>query len=244
MSPTTPRANRRAFARYLREAIDAKYGPRAPATRLAQEAGLSDQTISRWLNEGADPTPDKLRQLAPALGVTLAELLAIAEIVPADELPANANPAAPLWAAFVNEQLETRAATAAEFAKLLDRPATLTPRVVALWTEGKAVPDANDTIHVAVALGQPASRVLRFAGHGDLAAYIDEVAGTTASDAGALEQLVARVRAITDGLTPEQRSALEQEFLEQIGNSYLLAETKATRLRRATEEENRRRGAS
>ena len=89
MSPTTPRANRRAFASLLRRAMTAKYGPKARGTQLAEDAGLSNQTVSRWLNEGADPTPEKLRLIAPVLGIPLAEWLAVAEIVPADDIPAD-----------------------------------------------------------------------------------------------------------------------------------------------------------
>jgi transcriptional regulator with XRE-family HTH domain len=242
VNPTTPRANRRAFAHYLRTAMTTKYGQRAKATQLARDTGLSDQTISRWLNEGADPTPEKLRQLAPVLDVPLAELLAVAEIVPADELPNTANLDLALWAALINQELDKRSIGPAELAKLLDRH-TLTPRVVTAWTEAKAGASPDDAIRVAQALGLPATRVLRHAGHDTLADYIDEVAGADATDSAALEPLIARVRDITRGLTEQQRRTLEEDLLRQVGDWYLLAEAKAAQLRNDTDPDSAR-GAS
>lgn len=95
MTPTNPRTNRAALAARLRSAMAATYGPRYKGAQLARDSGLSDQTVSQLLNEKRDPTPDSLRRIAPALNVPYAELLAVAEIVPAggDEPETKPDPA-------------------------------------------------------------------------------------------------------------------------------------------------------
>lgn len=147
------------------------------------------------------------------------------------------------WSEFVNAQMRQRGWTPGEFCRRIDRP-SINPSMITHWTKANAGASPEIAVRVAQILDLPASHVLREAGHGELADYIDDVAGNTADDAAALEPLIARVRAITQGLDDTQRTALEKELLDQIGDWYLLAEAKAARLRRATEDGDTTRGAS
>lgn len=147
------------------------------------------------------------------------------------------------WSAFLRTQIDERGLTQADLVRLVDRPTTVDKSVVNRWLGQKLLPTAEIAIRIAVILDLPASLVLREAGHEETAAYIESVAGTAADNSAALEPLVARVRETTSGLSEEERRTLAQELLDQIGNSLLLVETKAERLRRAAKEE-RRRGAS
>lgn len=55
---------------------------------LARRSGIDVRTIGRWINNEIRPTPDKLRQLAPVLGIDYAELLTAAGYgAPADTPP-------------------------------------------------------------------------------------------------------------------------------------------------------------
>ena len=95
VTPTAPRTNRAAFAARLRAGLRAKYGPddKGARAKLAAETGISLMTLSRWLNEQADPTHESLKRLAPAFDVPVAELLAVAEIIPdGGDIPAKADP--------------------------------------------------------------------------------------------------------------------------------------------------------
>lgn len=146
------------------------------------------------------------------------------------------------WSIFITTQLREHGWTPTQFYRRINLP-SINQSMITHWLNAAAGASPEVAIRVAQVLELPATHVLREAGHEELAGYITEVAGNTADDISALEPMIARVRRLTDGLTPEQRSALERELLDQIGNWYLLAETKAERLR-SIQGDERERGAS
>jgi transcriptional regulator with XRE-family HTH domain len=136
------------------------------------------------------------------------------------------------WSAFLRAQLDERNLTQADLARLVDRPTTVDKSVVNRWLGQKLLPTVESAIRVAQVLRLPASVVLREAGHEETASYIEAVAGPAADDMAALEPLIARVRTLTEGLTPEQRKNLEDDLLQRAGDLFVLAEAKAAKLRR------------
>jgi transcriptional regulator with XRE-family HTH domain len=156
---------------------------------------------------------------------------------------AQPNPQRERWSKFFSSALQKSGMSAAEFVRRADHPG-ITPALVSQWQKAKSGISAELAIRTARVLGLPATQVLREGGQGDVAAYIDDVAGATGTSAAALEPLIARVRQITSGLTDEQRAALTQELLDQIGNLYLLTEKKADMLRSPGDKGDADRGAS
>lgn len=149
---------------------------------------------------------------------------------PAPMPKAQSNPQRERWAAFFSATLQRSGMSAAEFVRQANHPG-ITPSLVSQWQGARSGIAAELAFRVARVFDLPATQVLREAGLDVAADYIEDVAGSAGSGAAALEPVIARVRQITDGLTPEQRAALTQEFLDQIGNLFLLTEKKAEILR-------------
>jgi hypothetical protein len=147
------------------------------------------------------------------------------------------------WRRWLDDQLTQRGINNAEFTRLLNRP-SFTKDMVTRWRNGQSGASPNAAIRIAQIFELPATHVLHEAGHDDIAAYIEDVAGPAGTDAAALEPLIARVRALTQGLTSEQRTALEHDLLDQAANWFLLTEVKAARLLRTTQETSDERGVS
>lgn len=143
---------------------------------------------------------------------------------------AQPNPQRERWSKFFSAALQRSGMSAAEFVRRADHP-SITPGLVSQWQNAKSGIAAELAIRTARVFDLPATQVLREASLDGVAAYIEDVAGATGTSAAALEPLIARVRQITDGLNEEQRAALTQELLDQIGNLYLLTEKKAEMLR-------------
>jgi len=65
-----------AFGRYLANWIASSRYP--TATDFARDAGVSPSAVSRWLSGKERPTPRKLEQIAPKMGVKVSDLVGIA----------------------------------------------------------------------------------------------------------------------------------------------------------------------
>lgn len=62
-------------------------GPRAGGiTRLAEDAGIPQASMSRLVNSGGEPSIDNLRKIGQVLGYTLAEMMVFAGIADPDEM--------------------------------------------------------------------------------------------------------------------------------------------------------------
>lgn len=157
----------------------------------------------------------------------------------APRIPANEQAAKrrERWRAWFDKEMTARSLTNAAMVALLDRPG-LTKDMVSRWRSGESGASVEAVIRVARVFDLPATRVLREAGHDDVADYIEDVAGSKGTEASALEPLVSRVRQITGGLSEEQRATLAQELIDQIGNLYLVVEKKAEMLRATDDEED------
>lgn len=134
------------------------------------------------------------------------------------------------WRAWFDNQMATRSLTNKAMVELLDRPG-LTKDMVSRWRSGESGASVEAAIRVARVFDLPATLVLREAGQGDVADYIEDVAGSGGTGAEAIEPLLARVRQITSGLTDAQRSALEQETLRRLADIYLITERQVEMLR-------------
>jgi transcriptional regulator with XRE-family HTH domain len=157
------------FADRLRAAMQEKYGPRARAAQLARDTGLSEQTISRWLNAKVTPTPALLAQLSPTLPVPLAEWLATAGIVEDHHHTAPAN--YPEWADWLRAALATADLTPEQFADRAD----LESRTVERWLTGASAPHSADlAIDVAHMLAGDTIAAVAAAGHPKTAALLQE----------------------------------------------------------------------
>jgi hypothetical protein len=135
------------------------------------------------------------------------------------------------WAAFIDTQLDQRDLGGSELSRLIDRSPTVDPSVITRWRQAKLLPTAEIAVRVAAVLDLPATLVLREGGHPDTADYIERVTARDGTGPDYLEPLIARVRALTDGLTDEQRRRLEEDLLRDASNWFTLAEVKAQRLR-------------
>lgn len=82
--------------------------------QVAQQLGVSQQTVSRWEKGLALPRPDRVRQLAALLHLDTAHLLRLSGYLPEDETSALSGPFHELFAGMA--QL-----TRAELMLLLDR---------------------------------------------------------------------------------------------------------------------------
>lgn len=85
--PPPPSWDPKRFQAYLAEAMREEFGTNK--SKLSVYAGLHQATVSAWFSRNSRPSYDKLVQLAPALGVPLAELLEAAAypITAADQEP-------------------------------------------------------------------------------------------------------------------------------------------------------------
>ncbi len=80
-----PQANRTPLGRLIR---DARLGAGLTAREVARRAGLDVSTVTRIeLGQIAQPSADKLKAIAPALGIPISDLLAAAGLLPKGELP-------------------------------------------------------------------------------------------------------------------------------------------------------------
>jgi transcriptional regulator with XRE-family HTH domain len=163
----------------------------------------------------------------------------------AQRIPANEHAAKrrERWRAWFDNQMTTRDLTNKTMVDLLDRPG-LTKDMVSRWRSGESGASVEAAIRIARVFDLPATRVLREAGHDDVADYIADVAGSKGTDASAIEPLLTRVRQITSGLTEEQRDALTQELVDQLANLYLVVEKKTEILRASGDQDEADRGAS
>lgn len=190
------------FAHRLRAAMREKYGPKAKATQLAQDTGLSDQTISRWLNaKGGVPTPPYLARLAPAFNIPLAEWLAVAGHVAPIE---TATGSYPEWGRWLRDALESAGRTP----EWLATEMRLTAETLEKWLAGRSAPHSADVaIDIAHLLNGSTVAAVRAAGHPRTAALLEE-------RVGALEDhpIIQMIR--TDGeLTLRQKERLIDEVL-------------------------------
>jgi transcriptional regulator with XRE-family HTH domain len=62
------------FAAWLRDYVDSQQPP-ITAAEVARRTPVDARTFGRWLHGDVRPTPDKLRAVAPVLGVAYGELL-------------------------------------------------------------------------------------------------------------------------------------------------------------------------
>lgn len=89
-----PRIDREAWARLLAELIQQETG--GNQTHFSIAVGVDRKTVSRWLKAEVDVSEDKVRAVARALGVPVAELLVKVGYYQAGEMPDEpVRPAAP-----------------------------------------------------------------------------------------------------------------------------------------------------
>lgn len=80
------------FHEWLREQLARRgYLERGGQSRFAREADLSLSIISRALNEGRVPELEALRAMGRVLGYTLGDMMVVAGVATADELPVRAS---------------------------------------------------------------------------------------------------------------------------------------------------------
>lgn len=140
------------------------------------------------------------------------------------------------WADLIESQRLKHEMAPNEFARHLDKgsPTKVSSGVMTKWRDGSLIAGADTVIHVAVRLEIPVTTALRAAKHAGLADYIESVTARAGTGPEYLEPLIARVRAITDGLTDEQRAEVERQMLVNVADAFTLAEVKAQRIRNAT----------
>lgn len=105
------------FDGWLREQLIRQgYGERGGPSRFAREAELNLSILSRALNEGRVPEIDALRAMGRVLGYTLGEMLVVAGVATAEELPVrpSASTAAPGTTVLPDVLRDLRASAALE----------------------------------------------------------------------------------------------------------------------------------
>lgn len=103
------------FGGWLREQLNRQgYGERGGPSRFAREADINLSILSRALNEGRVPEIDALRAMGRVLGHTLGEMLVVAGVATAEELPIRPSAAAPGTTVLPDALRDLRASAALE----------------------------------------------------------------------------------------------------------------------------------
>lgn len=63
---------------------------------LHRMSAVPDNILRRWLQENGDPSLENLRRVAPALGVHMRDLVIAAQLMTADEIGLDVDPAPPV----------------------------------------------------------------------------------------------------------------------------------------------------